>query len=155
MGKPMMRRYAWDPSAGPLTLFGTGSLADFFRDLRDAALGENGATEGRFAREHGFLPRFGGVVLFDGDGSERILFDLGDGDLMDEVASKVGGLPEGRRAWSGAETIFADFDAMELRLGIRTDEPAGDEEVELIVEQASMAPWSTRGLLRGLRRVDG
>lgn len=151
----MIRRYAWDPSDGPLALFGTGSLADFFRDLRDVALGENGATEGKFAREHGFLPRFGGVVLFDDDDSERILFDFGDGDSMDEVASKVSGLPEGRRAWSGAETIFANFDAMELRLGIRTDEPAGDEPVELIVEQASMAPGATRSLLEGLRRVDG
>lgn len=57
--------------------------------------------------------------------------------------------------WSGAETIFADFDAMELRLGIRTDEPAGDETVELIVEQASMAPWATKSLLTDLRRADG
>lgn len=119
------------------------------------ALGENGATEGKFIRKHGFLPRFGGVVLFDDDDSERVLFDLGDGDSMDEVASRVSGLPEGRRLWSGAETICANFDAMELRLGIRTDEPAGDETIELIVEQASMAPWATRALLAGMRRADG
>ena len=151
----MVKTYIWEPSAGPLALVGTESLADFFRDLRDAALGENGATEGKFARKHGFLPRFGGVVLFDDDDSERILFDLDDGDSMDEVASKVSGLPGERRLWSGAETIFANFDAMELRLGIRTDEPAGDETVELIVEQASMAPWATKSLLTDLRRADG
>lgn len=150
-----MRRYVWEPSNDPLTLFGTGSTADFFRDLKEVALPSGGMSEAKFVRRHGFLPRFGGVVLFGIGSSERILFDLDDCDSVDEVASKVCELPEGRQAWSGMETVFADFAGEEIRLGVKASEPTGDEEVTLIVEQASMAPEATRALLKGLRRADG